>query len=69
MVLQNFYCKGSQPLLSAVSRMTCGKIATSSAPKCLNYFGNIIVQLQFTNLAAGCGLEIHGLVFFFSKNI
>lgn len=52
-----------------VSRTACGKIAASSAPKCLNYRGNFIVQSQFTNLAAGCGLEIHGLVFSFSKNV
>ena len=43
MILQNFYCKGPQPLLGAISRTACGKITISTAPNRLNYCGNFVV--------------------------
>jgi hypothetical protein len=41
--------------------LVCGllveKITASDIPNCINYFVVIIEYTQFTNVAAGCGLE------------
>jgi hypothetical protein len=63
MGLQHFYDEGPRPclLLRTSSRATRGEITISVIYNCPNYCEICTVYTQFTNVAAGHGLDTHAL--------
>jgi len=65
MAVQTFYGKKPHPLFAGqFAGQFAGrtfKITVSSTISCRNYCEMFILYIQFTNVAAGDGLETHGL--------
>lgn len=57
----NFSWPRPHLVLWAGSRAACGKIKISGTPNCLNYCEMFVLYTQFTNVAAGRGLETHAI--------
>ena len=57
---QPCFDKGSHPLLWAGSRATHVQITVSDIPYCLNYYVPFIAYTLFTNVVAGCIIQLDG---------
>ena len=60
MGLQPCFDTGSHPLLCAGSRAACAQITVSGTPNCLKYYVPCIVYTLFTNVTAGCKIQLGG---------